>query len=375
MQPTKMFDTVEQEIVQTDQFSASAAIDSQQQASVEPDRPWTPSYSVSRQGTSPVSSAKELDDLEEQPSTGNIQPVLPISIVVSAETVEEPSTLEDVEPQLTTETGSEPAFEEVPERPWTPSYSVTRQGSSPALAPKVLEDVPSEERPGSDMAAENVPERPWTPSYSVIQHGQSPRHSPKPLYEEPVDTPLESPAVLPPQDVTAETVPEGSDAPGVSERPWTPSYSVTRQGSSPGAIASELPEDPTADNKETPQRPWTPSYSVSRQGTSPLAANSALPQVSTDAGVPIKAPIVRTPSISLEAEPDENTPDASAREHTEEQHVPAWTASYSVSRQGSSHGGSPVPQTIALEAESLTVSAAVADELISEVRLRFYVFA
>ncbi len=47
--------------------------------------------------------------------------------------------------------------DETPERPWTPSYSVVKQGSTPATPRK----------------QDGEPERPWTPSYSVIKQGNS----------------------------------------------------------------------------------------------------------------------------------------------------------------------------------------------------------
>lgn len=62
-----------------------------------------------------------------------------------------------------------PSEEPIPERPWTPLYSVVRQGSlSPAQSAEPLEEAESKEA---------APERPWTPSYSVSQQGASPQAS------------------------------------------------------------------------------------------------------------------------------------------------------------------------------------------------------
>lgn len=72
---------------------------------------------------------------------------------------------------------TKPVEEPAPERPWTPSYSVTRQGSSPAHSPQIPEDEPEQ----------SIPERPLTPSYSVYRQGTSPISSPRPLEEETKD--------------------------------------------------------------------------------------------------------------------------------------------------------------------------------------------
>ncbi|KAF8896281.1 hypothetical protein BD779DRAFT_574097 [Infundibulicybe gibba] len=66
------------------------------------------------------------------------------------------------------------------------------------------------------------------------------------------------------------------EKPEESARPWTPSYSVHSQGSSPHLANSELPEENGASELEPP-RSWTPSYSVHSQG-SPLLASSDPPR-------------------------------------------------------------------------------------------------
>ena len=131
----------------------------------------------------------------------------------------------------------EPEAIKAPERPWTPSYSVDRQGSSPLPAAKELPNVePVSEQPTAE--AQKAPERPWTPSYGVSRQGSSPVHSPQVKPEEPAD------AQLPPP-----------------ERPWTPSYSVERQGSSPFLGNSELApvtQNDLPESSETVEKPATP---------------------------------------------------------------------------------------------------------------------
>ncbi|THH02795.1 hypothetical protein EW026_g111 [Hermanssonia centrifuga] len=311
-----------------------------------PERPWTPSYSVSRQGSSPLQTPKELEELEEPPS----------------------ATLVDQSGERTD-----------PERPWTPSYSVSRQGTiSPApdaagiydseafgkvsptiLSPEIViaeEDIPAADATASESqatadrsdsgplqtprndivqlpeSADSQPGRPWTPSYSVSRQGSSPmlesqvltsesfEEATHDLVEEPVQTPvisiqdeneepksvLEEPSVNDSSstDIPAQAHPQIVEA---SEKrpgsPWTPSYSVSRQGSpaaSPALRPKEIeaeesqdepafettevteveerqPEirvDAAAESGDKPERPWTPSYSVITQGPSSPSQDS-----------------------------------------------------------------------------------------------------
>lgn len=296
-------------------------------ATTEPvERPWTPSYSVSHQGTPPPTA------VEEAPIE------TPVAVIVSPEP-EEPTVVEE-----------SPAVkpEDVPERPWTPSYSVINQGSSPRVSPKELEEVPTVVEP-EVLATSNIepprdiPERPWTPSYSVSQQGQSPVIPPKAEEEEvhadvaaelsPTAAPeealperpwtpsytvtkqgttpqvapkeLEQPTPVAPKPVLAVLVePVSADtllADAPPERPWTPSYSVTKQGTSPVVVATEVAEpEPTAEVPEVPPT-WTPSYSVSRQGTSPMIGATELPVVDVEVA-PADKPETSTPEIAVHAE-------------------------------------------------------------------------
>ncbi|KAI0783575.1 hypothetical protein C8Q75DRAFT_426449 [Abortiporus biennis] len=219
--------------------------DAQNPAETEshPERPWTPSYSVTQQGTSPLLSTQQLP--------------------------EEPVAEEQSEERAVEETR--------PERPWTPSYTVTRQGSNAELATQykeqepeavevapVVEEVPNaepvEETPAHEESVTVVPEavvvtsedhtessQPgWTPSYSVSQQGTSP---------------LATPAV--------ETKELQDVAPQVTEEPEhvEPSQLEIKLET----VETEEPAELAATTEERPERPWTPSYSVTRQGSTTLS--------------------------------------------------------------------------------------------------------
>ena len=206
------------------------------------ERPWTPSYSVSRQGSR--SSLK----VEPQPAEAERADEAPAAVVITSE----PETQEEA-----------PATEEV-KPTWTPSYSVSCQGSRSSLIEK------AESKPAELEQVVTVPE----PAAPVI--------------------------VTPAPGAADET----QEAPTTVEppaRPWTPSYSVSRQGSSPVPSPKvetvELPVEQTP-----PQRPWTPSYSVSRQGSSSqLVAKAAADSVSSPVAPPAEETVAKAPVISVDA--------------------------------------------------------------------------
>ncbi|KAF8920284.1 hypothetical protein CPB85DRAFT_624385 [Mucidula mucida] len=166
-----------------------------------------------------------------------------------------------------------PEFLEAPqvERPWTPSYSVTQQGpgtpepssesavenGSVELAePNAIEDMRNDfiepfapkaihastsginesQLLNAGQETTKEIERPWTPSYSVLQQGPG-----TPLVEKP-DL-LEPIIVADHADVKSST-PEHSPVPTSSPSLWTPSYSVTSQGTpSPKPHTLEVESD------------------------------------------------------------------------------------------------------------------------------------
>jgi hypothetical protein len=128
-----------------------------------------------------------------------------------------------------TETPAEPATE----RTWVRSYSVSRQGSRSSLV------VKEEPVPAAEPAAEST----WVRSYSVSRQGSRSSLVAKDKPTPAVETAEERPdvAVTPESAVqaAAEPVAEAEAAPA-TERPWTPSYSVSRQGSSTNLAAQAV---------------------------------------------------------------------------------------------------------------------------------------
>lgn len=225
------------------------------------ERNWVPSYSVSRQGSRSSLVAKEEPAAAEEAEAAEAT----VPVVVTPEE----------EPKEVAETKEESAAST-----WTPSYSVSRQGSRSSLVAK--------EEPAA-VADEELPEPPAT----VIVTSDEETQEPAEAKEEPA-------------------------APEVPERPWTPSYSVSQQGSSPVHSPSELP----AAEEARPERPWTPSYSVSRQGSSPMLSSRELAHDAEDVFVPtvlspetLDEAAVKAPSIKIEStEPEEEKKEATAPE-------------------------------------------------------------
>ena len=275
-----------------------------------PEKAWVPSYSVSRQGSRSSLVAKEE----------------------SVAAVADPT----------------------PEKTWVPSYSVSRQGSRSSLvvkdepAPAAIEvpDVQVPEAPATvivtpDVESEPVveikeeapavveaPVRPWTPSYSVSRQGSRSslvvKEEPAPVTEQtPEEVPGVTATVIVTPDTDGEPTMEAKEAAPatveVPERPWTPSYSVSHQGSSPVPSpkieTSELP----VSEETAPERPWTPSYSVSRQGSSPLLESKELASTTDEVSIPtVQAPeiteevpviAVNTVDVVVEAAPTVSIPE------------------------------------------------------------------
>lgn len=102
-----------------------------------PKSPWTPSYSVTTQGNSPLASParanKELEEVEQLPPPVQVEekPLIvvdevaaPVEVMPCACCVN--SIVINCGRQTANDNGN--VVEEAPARPWTPSYSVTTQG-------------------------------------------------------------------------------------------------------------------------------------------------------------------------------------------------------------------------------------------------------
>ncbi len=272
------------------------------------ERPWTPSYSVSRQGSSPLQTPKELEELEEPPS----------------------ATLVDQSGERTD-----------PERPWTPSYSVSRQGTiSPAPDAAGIYDSeafgkvsPTILSPEIVIAEEDIPAADATASESQATADRSDSG--------PLQTPRNDIAQLP----------ESADSqPG---RPWTPSYSVSRQGSSPmlesQVLTSESFEEATHDLVEEPVQ--TPVISIQDENEEP---KSVLEEPSVNDSSSTDIPAQAHPQIVEASEKRPGSP---------------WTPSYSVSRQGSP-AASPALRPKEIEAEESQDEPAFETTEVTEVEER-----
>lgn len=294
-----------------------------------PSRPWTPSYSVSRQGSRSSLVAKEESSASTEPAAALAE-------------VSEPSAL--VARELVAEPEDEATSDKAPSRPWTPSYSVSRQGSRSSLkeaasaqdAPATVVVTPSEETSAAAepvTLADKAPSRPWTPSYSVSRQGSRSELVPK--EEQSTEDVPEAPAavvVTPSEEVVEQPI-----AQPAPKRPWTPSYSVSRQGSTHSLRADAAAQDAikAPEQEKAPSRPWTPSYSVSRQGSVPVSPKAPSTELAE-------------PAVAAPARP--------------------WTPSYSVSRQGSKTDLTEEPKAeIVEEPAASTPVIAVEGEPVDEV--------
>ncbi|KAL4268573.1 hypothetical protein AB1N83_001782 [Pleurotus pulmonarius] len=215
-----------------------------------PKSPWTPSYSVTTQVPPPVGEVVDLPVPEVAVSIAEPQPVDAdiVEPVSSHEEIAEP--VFDVEP-LSVSSSSTDEPEEV-QHALSPSLHVTLADvpepttipEQPA-APEILSTSLSRSKSADSLTPDDNLERPkspWTPSYSVTSQG-SPNLSPQVLTEEPpsievgTGADVESvPTVETPAQPSVDPSPVEAIIAPVPERPkspWTPSYSVTRQGSTP----------------------------------------------------------------------------------------------------------------------------------------------
>jgi hypothetical protein len=331
--------------IQNDHPFTASALETPNESERPASRPWTPSYSVMRQ--EPGVEAPAPQELQEEKETDPLE----FSAAVAAFAVDALATpAADVE---------RPA-----ERPWTPSYSVTKQDpSSAAPAVEEVEDSslaqvasePVSEATVSALAAPSAtedrpPSRPWTPSYSVTQQAPgdvaNPSDEAHVTKEEEETKPSEISAAVADFSAfaTGALATPAADADRPPSRPWTPSYSVTKQDPSSAAPTTESAADSTealapvealapsaADTDRPPSRPWTPSYSVTKQDpSSPAPAAEAV-----DESIPEQT--LATPAADIERPPSR-----------------PWTPSYSVTKQDPS---SPVP--VVEQAEEPTVVEAL----------------
>ncbi|KAL0954804.1 hypothetical protein HGRIS_003750 [Hohenbuehelia grisea] len=215
-----------------------------------PQSPWTPSYSVTSQGS--PAAAKEVlltESVPEQSANELLDVAAPVVVEVSAPgEAETAAAIVDNEP--VTETSSTVL---------TPKVHISLANVNvDEPVPEVARSLSRSSSKENLESATDLPERPkspWTPSYSVMSQG-SPLHSPRalePIQGEEIST-LDAPvAVEPVAESTSneESEPKtengetrglqlegaGVEAPERPKSPWTPSYSVTQQGTPPTSDA------------------------------------------------------------------------------------------------------------------------------------------
>ncbi|KAK0485142.1 hypothetical protein IW261DRAFT_882250 [Armillaria novae-zelandiae] len=118
-----------------------------------PKSPWTPSYSVTTQGPG-IPAEEDIPAIEDLPSSLSQVPVVSLTPVVSS------APLDEVQTQTSTEIS-----EDRPKSPWTPSYSVSVQGSplhgtvgldeTERVSGTVVADISIANEPASSQA--NIP--------------------------------------------------------------------------------------------------------------------------------------------------------------------------------------------------------------------------
>lgn len=232
---------------------------------------------------------------------------------------------------------------ERPKSPYTPSFSVTKQGTSPIHPPVELqsteEAVVQEEAPAEDVAealeevSENVVVTPPTEEQTATQEvtGDAPVSSADmAVPEEPEDEePIERGSFIEEKpDLAVDTsVMNQIDRP---KSPWTPSFSVSHQG--PGIEQEEEAVDDTEDAEEQqqtaapadapvasesieprteierPKSPYPPAYTVTQLGPG-IAAEDDIPE---DEGSEAPNALSSENSLALHLKMPSLTPESSA---------------------------------------------------------------
>ncbi|KAJ7637721.1 hypothetical protein DFH06DRAFT_1335867 [Mycena polygramma] len=283
------------------------------EATADPPRatsPWTASYSVSVQG-SPLPVPTELQDAVDAP-VGEIQP--PESIIEASEDPVSNLPPSVVEPTVDLSTLDAPVDPPRASSPWTPSYSVSVQGS------------PSKELTESELGTEQQSEP------TVQDVAEDAAEVPD---EQPVAAALDAPADLP-----------------RASSPWTPSYSVLVQGSSPSVTTESMVErdalvDDLPDAAEEPSSEVIVEASVSDDGTSEPAESSNQ----------------TVPPLETSTEVDDIVP---AEVNDEEVLVPEPAVEPSESLVEESVSGEVLDTEIAAPAETISESKATGEEIPAE---------
>ncbi|KAJ7274471.1 hypothetical protein B0H12DRAFT_1088899 [Mycena haematopus] len=228
-----------------------------------------------------------------------------------------------------------------PRSPWTPSYSVNRQGSISAESqPEVAsyqETYPSEHdnfvKPTADMSVLEAPidapraSSPWTHSYSVSRQG----------------SPL----------------PDSGDS-GIESAGFTDEFVVVASVEAAAASTqSILQQTVTLEAPVDPPRPWTPSYSVSRQGSMSTGLQDA--GIEADEAT---AEELATGPIVIQAELEQTAPEGAilATEQVEEEHASLEAERFAVEEAERERIAAEVEQARLEEEERLAQQKAKEEE-------------
>ncbi|KAK1224055.1 hypothetical protein PQX77_012998 [Marasmius sp. AFHP31] len=360
-----------------------------------PTSPWTPSYSVSRQGSpappsAEISQTNEVNISEGEDSTVSQLLTETSKAEVSAAPLvdkdwEEP-TASTSEPEQTTEDQSDATKETSPHsqqldspvelsEPQQATATTTMTEEPPAVAPPVVEVSESLESIHADAPTNNVhsepiavdgsdtvvdagiarPTSPWPKSYSVAQQGSpqppatklsedevqadSAQTEPQnPTTEQPIEEPSQSAAIFTGAKIEVSAMEEVSTA-SVEPKVGDASTYRTLAAEPP---AEETQSSPALDVEPESKSQWTPSYSVTTQGTEDSTGDSATAstsarteEIKSDDKVEdvhfAPEPIVADAAKSNTLSVDTS---ATSAESTPQRPRSPWTPSYSVMRQG-----------------------------------------
>ncbi|KAK7454661.1 hypothetical protein VKT23_011414 [Stygiomarasmius scandens] len=239
---------------------------------------------------------------------------------------------------------------EPPKSPsWAQSYSVQNQGPGTSQAQSdetgaEPEIIPSAESVTSHESPSTSHVEAWTPSYSVSRQG-SPRPESKPLAEDAVPDSFED------IQITKDELAPGNDQkivevdPGANDSDKmvidnTPDIAKQESEQGPSDLSevctADLPKDDAISNTvinvssnldvkdaiERPKSPWTPSYSVTSQGSG-VVNEEDIPQIALPATAQVDAVPTTETEVSEEA----------IKTATSHSTLP-WASSYSASVQG-----------------------------------------
>ncbi|TFK72908.1 hypothetical protein BDN72DRAFT_835517 [Pluteus cervinus] len=223
-----------------------------------PKSPWAPSYSINTQGSPAMPQVELVPEVAELEATTLFN--LGANKEADQEILEAPAVVGPV--------AAEARESEDPlQSSWVPSYSVNSQGS-PAVPPSDLgPEVVVSPSADKEIVVEAEPElerpkSPWVPSYSVETQG----------------SPAVSSSELPPVGVESA---ESSDPSNIDVKP---SLTMLLNDKSPAerdesGVSRSITPVNDAEVTERPKSPWTPSYSVTRQGSATDADLDKLEQL------------------------------------------------------------------------------------------------